>query len=247
MSAPRWVRKDVRIYDFSHCKACGVACGDAKTHGGYCSVTTCLACGSPQCMQAGGSNGQCGICYHGLLVGWSGWKKVCGYKGCNEQAVAAVPGKRYACKEHLARRGTDALIAKYLAERPAHWRMFVDPGWVVFCSEGCGRRLPAEAWGACRFCRGLPERLTDRDLSIDGGYQFISSPAEQRHIIGISLDRERTLCGRKVLVCGSYYPAMFHGWDDPEGVARWGLCIDCEVAYWDRPGVRLLQRKVATG
>ena len=126
----RWVRKDRRIYDFSGCAACGTCWGaapGAAKQGHTCSVTTCLACGTDQCMGNGLGGGECGVCYYGLLLGWSGTDRPCGYKGCRERAVATTPRVGFACKAHLARSGLDVRIQGYLADRDKTWELWPCP------------------------------------------------------------------------------------------------------------------------
>lgn len=117
---PRYVRRDSRVAPSSLCTLCG-------THwGGYpsrvCPVTTCLACGSPQCMVNGLGRGQCSICYVGLLSGWSGNDKPCGYKGCSSRAVARVGNgaRAYVCASHLAHKKPGYVPAQ-LADRDRTW------------------------------------------------------------------------------------------------------------------------------
>jgi hypothetical protein len=88
------------------CSYCGTAWGQRNATG-YCEKTVCLACETPQCMGNGLARGQCGFCYHGILPGWSGSNRPCGYKGCEERAVAACSRVRYACAAHIASRQPD--------------------------------------------------------------------------------------------------------------------------------------------
>lgn len=100
-----------------------------------CETTACLACGSRQCLSRGLGNGQCGVCYYGLLPGWSGWDHPCGYKDCPHRAVARVGrGRRaYVCRGHLLRRfpDFDARVQAVLARDWVHVEdngRLVDPG-----------------------------------------------------------------------------------------------------------------------
>ena len=116
----RFVRRDRRIYEFSHCILCGTGYGGPR--GQKCRVTTCLACSTPQCMVNGLGRGSCGICLVGFLPGWAGMtSQVCGYKGCGQQAVAYAPRVKRVCKGHLARAGLAEKIAAALADRDRTW------------------------------------------------------------------------------------------------------------------------------
>ena len=116
--AKRWVRKDRRIYDFSLCDLCGTAGGTT----GRCNRSICMACGSAQCSSNGLARGTCGICFIGLLPGWSGNNRKCSYKGCNNQAIARVDGQNsLRCREHLERGKWAGYIARRLAERNLAW------------------------------------------------------------------------------------------------------------------------------
>lgn len=63
----------------------------------------CLACGVPQCR----SHPECRACLVGWLPGWSrnwgGQDALCGYKGCDNDAVAKAPRVGRVCATHLAR------------------------------------------------------------------------------------------------------------------------------------------------
>jgi len=52
----RWVRKDRRIYEFSDCRLCGSAHGVVKPEIEH-RESTCLACGSRQCLGNGTARG----------------------------------------------------------------------------------------------------------------------------------------------------------------------------------------------
>ena len=116
---PRYVRKDARVYDFSLCRLCGAAGFTIGT----CEPTTCLYCGTTQCMSNGGSRGQCAVCYHGLLPGWSASHagQPCSYKGCAEPAVGRFPRKGRCCDAHGSRILGPEYKAARLAERERLW------------------------------------------------------------------------------------------------------------------------------
>lgn len=128
---PRYVRLSAIVYSHSICRACGSA-GAADRPA--CRVTTCLACGSPQCMSHGLGRGQCAICYVGILVGWSGSDRRCSYKRCGERAIA-TSGKRNVCARHAhqaravgvyGREGRVSVaeyIADHLARREREWAL----------------------------------------------------------------------------------------------------------------------------
>lgn len=116
----RLQRIDAKIYPNSHCLICGdsygIVSGEHRAH----RPSTCKACGNTQCWTEGLARGQCGVCYIGLLDAFSSRK--CGYKGCDKEAIAAVPRKRYACKFHLANSDSDTYIMRHLAERDKRFR-----------------------------------------------------------------------------------------------------------------------------
>jgi hypothetical protein len=123
LQAPRWVRKDVRIYHDSHCLLCGACYGILRGSLRRCAEQTCLACGSKQCNVNGLSRGQCGICYIGLLPGWIGNDRQCSYQGCHERAIVRVDGANKArCRVHLERGKWAGYLAKRLAERDRQFR-----------------------------------------------------------------------------------------------------------------------------
>ncbi len=101
----RYVRKDARVYHFSHCLCCGSSYGIGQGEPKACRVTRCLACGTEQCMVNGLSSGQCSVCFAGLLDGWSGshFGQPCSYKGCAEAGVARGRGRKVVCLAHLER------------------------------------------------------------------------------------------------------------------------------------------------
>jgi hypothetical protein len=128
----RWVRRDRRVSDHSLCDLCGAA----GFTSGRCRVTTCLCCGSPQCMANGGARGQCSICHVGLLPGWSGTDRPCGYKGCPNRAVCAAPRVGYCCREHRGRAGLLPRMNEYLLARGKEWVLVDDNGKEVSGAEG---------------------------------------------------------------------------------------------------------------
>lgn len=123
----RWVRKEVLRY--GGCPHCG----SLRYGGSACPTTTCKACGTVQCMSNGGARGTCSICLLGILDGWSGHDRACGYKGCSERAVAEAPRIHNVCSQHAlvawyrTRRGdmpgetVAAFIASRLDEREKAW------------------------------------------------------------------------------------------------------------------------------
>lgn len=102
MTNGRLVRRDARIPSDYGCRFCGT-CWGQPSHSGHCDATQCKACGSVQCMGNGLSRGQCSVCLVGLLPGWSGSDRACGYKGCKERAIAAAPRVGYVCGTHSMR------------------------------------------------------------------------------------------------------------------------------------------------
>ena len=116
----RWVRKDRRVTETALCSYCGTCWGGFPNR--QCPPSTCLACGSTQCLGNGLGHGDCSICYIGMLPGWSGTDRACGYKQCTQPAVAFVAGQvRVACKDHLERNGKAQYVAARLAERHKAW------------------------------------------------------------------------------------------------------------------------------
>lgn len=123
----RYIRKGSRVYSNSPaCRWCGTAWGQPNARR-ECEHTTCLACGSGQCMGNGLGRGQCGICLIGLLPGWSGTNRQCGYKGCPEKAIAACDRVGFCCRKHTTRATNGRLyeskkpitVAEYIAARLA--------------------------------------------------------------------------------------------------------------------------------
>lgn len=118
MINPRFVRKDRRVYHDAHCLLCGSCYGICKGERRVCRESHCLACGSAQCSVNGLSRGQCGICYVGLLTGWSGSDRQCDYKGCTDKAIARVEGtNKHRCSAHLERGKWAGYVAKRLQDR----------------------------------------------------------------------------------------------------------------------------------
>ena len=120
----RWVRKDRRIYDFSTCLCCGSGSGICKGEPKAHKVTTCLACGTPQCMGNGLARGTCAICFIGLLPGWGGTDRPCDYKGCLEKAIARCDGaNKFRCATHLEMGKWLGYVAARLVEREKQWEL----------------------------------------------------------------------------------------------------------------------------
>lgn len=82
------------------CQLCGTMHG-LRPGQRVCDATRCLMCGTRQCMANGLGKGACGICFVGLLVGWSGDKQKCGIKSCDERAIARASRVGYGCREHV--------------------------------------------------------------------------------------------------------------------------------------------------
>lgn len=95
-----------------------------------CRLATCKACRSLQCLHAG-SGGRCGVCLVGIVEGWSGADRPCGYKGCPERAVAEAPRVRNVCTGHAPKArttfGAKVTVAEYirarLEERAEKWAL----------------------------------------------------------------------------------------------------------------------------
>ena len=122
----RYVRKDSTIYRDSHCLYCGACYGIGKGEARACRTTVCLACGTVQCMVNGLSNGQCKICYAGLLPGWAGSNPgQCTYKGCTNTAVARGRDRKQICLAHLEHQ-QPGFLNRVLADRDAHWLLKPD-------------------------------------------------------------------------------------------------------------------------
>ncbi len=117
----RYIRRDARIYQFSLCMLCGAA-GGCGPKG--CTTTTCLWCGTPQCSSNGLGRGQCAVCDHGLLPGWSGSSYApgqCGYKGCQGDVVGRFPRKGACCATHGAKILGADYLPQALAARDKAW------------------------------------------------------------------------------------------------------------------------------
>ena len=123
----RWVRKDRRIYHDSYCLLCGANYGIVQGAPRRCGTSTCLACGSSQCSVNGLTRGQCGICSIGLLTGWSGTDRPCGYKGCTERAIVRADGQNpYRCRVHLEQGKWKGYLDTRIAEREKYWQEVED-------------------------------------------------------------------------------------------------------------------------
>jgi hypothetical protein len=127
----RYVRKDRRIYDFSSCGYCGTGYGTKPG----CRHVECPACGSPQCHGNGSGHGTCSVCLHGMLPGWSGNDRACGYKGCTHRAIARAPRVGFVCHEHMDRATVHvygsrltlaAYVARRIADRDREWVLIPD-------------------------------------------------------------------------------------------------------------------------
>lgn len=107
------------------CPHCGTY-GDG--HNTPCRATTCMACGTTQCMGNGSARGTCAICYIGRLPGWS-WlgRDRCGYARCQGETVATAPRVRRTCRDHLARSGGATIIEHALAARERNWEVVGSP------------------------------------------------------------------------------------------------------------------------
>lgn len=112
----RWRYGSARTgYAWSQCSFCG------RAQDRDCEPVDCMACGSRQCFGNGSGNGCCKVCVSGYLPGWSreGDARVCGYKGCDGDAVSKAPRVGQVCGDHLARAKLDVKIAQALAVRDA--------------------------------------------------------------------------------------------------------------------------------
>ena len=119
----RWVRagdlESARRYSWATCRFCG------RAQAQDCPVAVCMLCATAQCHGHGGGSGCCAVCHHGYLPGWSRGHirnaRVCGYAGCENDAVA-IARKRPVCIAHAQRvKVTGGLtLAEYVAVRLAH-------------------------------------------------------------------------------------------------------------------------------
>ena len=127
----RYVRKNSQTYPDSHCLLCGANYGICKGEPRRCRPTTCMACGSTQCMVNGLGRGQCVVCYVGLLPGWLGTNCTCSYKGCGQPAIARADGaNRNRCRIHLERGKWAGYIEKQLTARAVTFTEVDDSGQV---------------------------------------------------------------------------------------------------------------------
>jgi hypothetical protein len=113
----RWGIQHTR-YAWPQCRFCGRA---TDTQEPNCRPGVCLACGSRQCNSR---QGRCIVCLVGIMPDWSGWRRECGYTGCQAQAVARAPRVGVVCAEHLSRptrrwAGTTISLAEDIARRVA--------------------------------------------------------------------------------------------------------------------------------
>lgn len=100
----RFRMANVRPHRWPSCRYCG------RAQANDCARAQCLACGNYVC-HGGGST--CPLCFFGLIPGWSGvGQRVCGYKECDNKAVARAPRVGFVCLTHTHRakdgRGTVA-------------------------------------------------------------------------------------------------------------------------------------------
>lgn len=116
-----WIRKDRRVSQDSHCQLCGGCYGICSNEPRVHKPATCKACGTPQCWTNGLSRGTCSVCLVGLLDSFSGHNKKCGYKGCENEAVALAPRVGRACKDHLTRATLDTAIETAIRFREEVW------------------------------------------------------------------------------------------------------------------------------
>ena len=117
-----WTRKDRRVQQDAHCLICGNYYGICKGEHRAHKPTVCLACGSSQCWTHGLAHGSCGVCLYGMLPAFShSGHTICGYKGCDKNAVAFAPRVKQVCKDHLAKAGLAQKIADALARRAQSW------------------------------------------------------------------------------------------------------------------------------
>lgn len=125
-----YTRKDTLIYDHACCRVCGTGWGGkpgGHALGHVCDVSECMACGSRVCQSHGLGRGSCPVCYIGILTGWSGSNRTCGYKRCSNPAVAEVGGLvKNVCMECIERpkvhrMTAKAYIAKRVEERAEQW------------------------------------------------------------------------------------------------------------------------------
>jgi hypothetical protein len=118
-----------------NCLACGTYWGQPDHGDRACDVATCMLCQSPQCMGYGLGNGTCAICLYGLLPGWSGNDRKCGYAGCGNKAVARAPRIGYVCMEHTRRVKIGKLdtlaeyVVRHLEARDKQFVFWPPEGW----------------------------------------------------------------------------------------------------------------------
>ena len=94
-----YVRKDLRRSSADSCPHCARWSKGGKP----CEIVSCLACGSPQCHGHGSARGACAVCLIGVLPGWSGCDRPCGYKGCERHGIAFASRVGRVCVEHALR------------------------------------------------------------------------------------------------------------------------------------------------
>lgn len=80
------------------CQRCQSFACDGRT-------VVCKGCGTEQCHNNGLGRGACSVCLYGILPGWSGSDRACGYKGCTERAsFGYVPGSvKSVCHTHASK------------------------------------------------------------------------------------------------------------------------------------------------
>ena len=161
---PRYIRirKGYGYHIFEpdqQCAACGTFYGNYGQ--ACCPVTTCKLCEAPQCMGNGMGNGQCSICFSGLLPGWSGSEGTCGYKNCGKPAVARGRGRKYVCHAHAVHQK----LLDTKCQRLIGWALFpqievpVDMDAPDHSCLNCGKRNICDRSEECQiFCSSECER-----------------------------------------------------------------------------------------
>lgn len=124
MSA-RWRYVALASSEYARTNGCRY-CGSMREGPVDCKLVECKACGSPQCFGNGSARGTCSICLVGLLPGWSGHDRRCGYKGCFAPSIAEAPRVKQVCRTHVDQpsvrfsvKSPARSLAKYIEETAA--------------------------------------------------------------------------------------------------------------------------------
>lgn len=95
-------------YNWAQCSYCG------RAQANDCRRAQCLACGSYVCL---GDSSNCPLCLIGIIPGWSGSNRPCGYKHCDQPAVAKADRIHSTCAGHVRRaKSNGRTVFEYISQ-----------------------------------------------------------------------------------------------------------------------------------